>query len=87
MGALEKMIQVVLYACFAVYLLMGLTFIILGAVYHTDEGAAGSAGLYLILVGVVMLVIGGISVFGNWKKSWLILFVIELVNIAMFLVR
>ena len=59
----------------------------MGIIYHSDEGAVGSTGIYLILLGLLMLIIGGIAVFANLKKIWLILFVIELVNVALFLVR
>ena len=87
MGPLDAVIQLLLFVCFGVYVVMGLTFLIMGIIYHSDEGAVGSTGIYLILLGLLMLIIGGIAVFANLKKIWLILFVIELVNVALFLVR
>ena len=36
---------------------------------------------------LAMLIVGGLAIFANLKKIWLILFVIELVNVALFLVR
>lgn len=87
MGPLDQIIQLLLFVCFGVYIVMGLSFLVMGIVYVNDEGAVGSTGIYLILLGLLMLIIGGIAVFANLKKIWLILFVIELVNVALFLVR
>lgn len=87
MGPLDAIIQLLLFVCFGVYIVMGLSFLVMGIVYVNDEGAVGSTGIYLILLGLLMLIIGGIAVFANLKKIWLILFVIELVNVALFLVR
>lgn len=87
MGPLDAIIQLLLFVCFGVYVVMGLTLLIMGIVYISDEGATGSAGLYMILLGLMMLVVGGIAIFANLKKIWLILFIIELVNVALFLVR
>jgi hypothetical protein len=86
MGPLDAVIQLLLFVCFGVYVVMGLTFIIMGIIYSSDEGAVGSTGYYLIALGFLMLIIGGIAVFANLKKIWLILFVIELVNVVLFLV-
>ena len=87
MGTLDAIITMLLFVCFGVYVFMGLVFIGMGAYYAADEGAVGSTGIYLILVGLLMLVIGGIAIFANLKKIWLVLFVIELFNVALFLVR
>ena len=87
MGPLDAVIQLLLFVCFGVYVVMGLTFLAMGAVYMSDEGAVGSTGVYLILVGVLMLIIGGIAVFANLKQIWLLLLFIELFNVALFLVR
>ena len=86
MGPLDAVIQLLLFVCFGVYVVMGLTFIIMGIIYSSDEGAVGSTGYYLIALGFLMLIIGGVAVFANLKKIWLILFVIELVNVVLFLV-
>ena len=86
MGALDAVIQLLLFVCFGVYVFMGLVFLIMGALYSSDEGAVGSTGIYMILLGLMMLIIGGIAIFANLKKIWLILFIIELVNVALFLV-
>ena len=87
MGALDAVIQLLLFVCFGVYLAMGLGFLVMGIAYSSDEGAVGSTGIYLILLGLLMLIIGGISIFANLKKIWLIMFVVELINVALFLVR
>jgi hypothetical protein len=86
MGALDGIIVMLLYVCFGVYLLMGLTLTILGGVYMGDAGAVGTTGIYLMLTGLAMMVIGGLAIFANLKQIWLILLVIELINIALFLV-
>ena len=87
MGPLDAIIQLLLFVCFGVYIVMGLSFLVMGIVYVNDEGAVGSTGIYLILLGLLMLIIGGIAVFANLKKIWLVLFVVELINVALFLVR
>jgi len=87
MGALDAVIQLLLFVCFGVYLAMGFIFLVMGIAYSSDEGAVGSTGIYLILLGLLMLIIGGIAIFANLKKIWLIMFVVELINVALFLVR
>lgn len=87
MGPLDAVIQLLLFVCYGVYVAMGLALLIMGIVYWSDEGAVGSTGIYLIFLGLMMLIIGGIAVFANLKKIWLILFVVELINVALFLVR
>ena len=87
MGVLDSVIQLLLFVCFGVYLFMGLVLFIMGIVYTLDDAAVGSTGIYLIFIGLIMLVIGGIAIFANLKQIWLILFIIELVNVALFLVR
>ena len=37
--------------------------------------------------GIAVMFIGGIAIFANLKKIWLIMFVVELINVALFLVR
>ena len=88
MGPFDAIIQLLLFACFGFYIFMGVCFLSMGTYYYAyAEGAVGTTGIYLILIGLLMLIIGGIAVFANLKKIWLILFVIELVNVALFLVR
>jgi len=81
----DALIQLVLTIAFAVYCVMGLTFFVMGIVYMGDAGAVGSTGVYLMAMGLIMLIIGGIALFANQKQIWLILFVIELFNVALFL--
>ena len=72
-------------ACFGVYLFMGLVMMIMGGLYWSDAGAVGATAVYLLLIGFLMLVVGGIALFANFKKIWLILLIIELFNVALFL--
>ena len=65
---------------------MGLVLMIMGGWYWSEAGAVGATAVYLLLIGFLMLVVGGIALFANFKKIWLILFVIELFNVALFLV-
>ena len=53
MGPLDAVIQLLLFVCFGVYVVMGLTFLIMGIIYYSDEGAVGSTGIYLILLGLL----------------------------------
>jgi hypothetical protein len=39
MGQLDAIVHLVLYACFAVYVLMGLILLVMGVVYMGDAGA------------------------------------------------
>lgn len=83
----EPLVHIYLMAAFGVYCLMGLIFFIMGIVYMADVGALGATGLYLMMLGLVMLIVGGIALWANTAKNWFILFIIELINVALFLVR
>ena len=87
MGPLDAIIQLLLFVCFGVYLFMGLVLFGMGIAYAYDDGAVGSAGLYMIFLGLMMLIVGGFAIFCNLKKIWLGLFIIELINLVLFLVR
>ena len=39
MGQLDAVMQLVLYACFGVYVFMGLTMLVMGIAYMGDAGA------------------------------------------------
>ena len=69
MGALDGIIQLVLFVCFGVYVVMGLTLTIMGIIYMSDVGAVGAAGSYLIFFGLCMLIIGGVAIFANLKMA------------------
>ena len=64
---------------------MGLMLMIMGGLYWSDAGAVGATAVYLLLIGFFMLVVGGLALFANFKKIWIVLFFIELFNIALFL--
>ena len=81
----DAVINMVLMGAFGIYCLMGLIFFIMGLVYMGDAGAIGATGLYLIFLGLVMLIVGGIALWANANASWMILFIIELINVALFL--
>ena len=85
MGALDGVIQLILFVCFGVYVVMGMTLTVMGIIYMSDVGAVGATGSYLVFFGLCMLIVGGIAIFANLKQIWLILFVIEIVNIFLFL--
>jgi|EP01049_Picozoa_sp_SAG25_P004805 membrane protein implicated in regulation of membrane protease activity len=87
MGAFDSIITLLLYACYGVYVVMGLCLLILGIVYMGDAGAIGTTGIWLCIVGFVMLIIGGIAIFANLKEIWILLLLIELINVVLFLVR
>ena len=80
----DALINIFLLGAFGVYATMGLVFFITGVVYMGDAGAIGSTGLYLLVVGAIMLVIGGIALWAARGKHWLVLFFIELFNVALF---
>ena len=87
MGALDGIIQLLLFVCFGVYVAMGIGLIGMGAWYMSDVGALGATAMWLLLFGFLMLIIGGVAIFANLKQMWLVLFVIELINVVLFLVR
>ena len=82
----ETTITLVLYICFGVYLFFGVLLMIIGGWYWSNAGAVGATAVYLLLVGFIMLIIGVISIWANFKAKWFGLFLIELFNIALFLV-
>eukprot|EP01048_Picozoa_sp_COSAG05_P022104 COSAG05_NODE_4293_length_1578_cov_1.371197_1_plen_97_part_01 len=81
----DALINLICMVAFAVYVAMGLVFFITGCVYMGDAGSIGSTGLYLLFIGLIMMIVGGIALWANLKQIWLILFVIELFNVALFL--
>ena len=81
----DALINLILMIAFAVYVAMGLAFFITGCVYMGDAGTIGATGLYLLFVGLIMMIVGGIALWANSKQIWLVLFVIELFNVALFL--
>jgi hypothetical protein len=86
MGVLDDQIQIILYVCFGVYLLMGISFCAMGAAYMGGTGAVGTTGYSLLAVGLLMLVLGGIGLFANYGENWLIMAVVECASIALFLI-
>ena len=88
MGFLDTVISLVLFGCYFVYVVMGISLTAMGAYYLMEPTEVmGDAGLILLVVGVGMLAIGGLATFANWKKIWLLLVLVELFNISLFLVR
>jgi hypothetical protein len=85
MGALDGVIQLILFVCFGVYIVMGIALIAIGVAYMSDVGALGATGTWLLTFGLLMLIIGGVAVYANMNQAWLILFVIELINVVLFL--
>jgi len=85
MGALDGIIQMLLFVCFGVYIVMGLALIGIGVAYMSDVGALGATGTWLLLFGLLMLIIGGVAIYANMNQAWLILFVVELINVVLFL--
>jgi hypothetical protein len=83
----DAVVNLVVTIAFAIYAVMGLAFFITGIVYMGDAGAIGATGMYLIFLGLVMLIIGGIATWANQNSNWMVLFIIELFNVALFLVR
>jgi len=81
----DALINLILLIAFAVYVAMGLAFFITGCVYMGDAGTIGATGLYLLFIGLIMMIVGGIALWANSKQIWLVLFVIELFNVALFL--
>jgi hypothetical protein len=83
----DAVVNLVVTIAFAIYAVMGLAFFITGIVYMGDAGAIGATGMYLIFLGLIMLIIGGIATWANQNSNWMVLFIIELFNVALFLVR
>jgi hypothetical protein len=80
-------VKIVLFAAFGFYIFSGLFMFVLGIVYMTDVGAIGTGGVYMIVFGLIMWVIAGIGIWATKTDNWKTLFAVELVNIALFLVR
>ena len=58
MGALDGVIQLILFVCFGVYVVMGMTLTVMGIIYMSDVGAVGATGSYLVFFGLCMLIVG-----------------------------
>ena len=86
MGLLDGVIPLALYAAFGIYVLWGILIMIVGAVYMSDVGEAGTTGVLLCLIGFAMLFIGGIAIFANMRQWWWLLLIVELINVVLFLV-
>lgn len=81
---LDLFIKPILFICYAVYILMGIALITMGALYWDAAGETSSTAAGLLIIGVLMLFVGGTSIFATWKAIWLALLVVELVNVALF---
>ena len=81
---LDPLIQTILYACFAIYAVVGIALTAMGVIYWGHAGAVSVTATMLLAIGAFMLVLGGLSIYANYKQMWLILVVVEAVNIALF---
>ena len=79
------MVELVLFACFAVYLVMGLTLSIMGGVYMSEVGEIADTGVALFTVGIFMLLLGAAALHATYKQIWIVLLLVELINIVLFL--
>ena len=86
MGVIEAFIELILYACFGTYICMGLGFCVMGGIYMGEVGEVSNTGLYLCFAGLTMLVVGGVAVYSTLKKIWLLLWIVELINLALFVI-
>ena len=89
MAAFDTLVQLLLYVCFGAYLCIGIAFIALGGYYMNEVGEAADTALVLLMVGGCMLVVGGVAMFANFKQGVFggtILFVVEIINMVLFLV-
>eukprot|EP01047_Picozoa_sp_COSAG01_P099288 COSAG01_NODE_29333_length_640_cov_0.883549_1_plen_80_part_10 len=63
----DALIPLVLTVAFGVYCVMGLTFFVMGIAYMGDAGTVASVGMYLVFIGLIMLIMGGLALFANQK--------------------
>lgn len=88
MGVLSQnvgVVQIILYVCYGVYIALGITAVILGSITVARVGIAG-IGVGVLTMGGFMLLLGALAVYASREKNWFLLFVIELVNIAVLVV-
>lgn len=84
MAPMDASFKLIAMGAYAGYVVFGLISAILGAVYYSQVGSEFVAGS-LAAVGLCMLVLGGVALFGIHKNSWIILLVVECVNGALLL--
>jgi len=78
-------IQMLMYVCYAVYVLLGLVLIIVG-IASLSKKLLTSFCVGIIIVGFCMLVVGGLAIWTTMQSNWLLMLVILLVDLVLFLV-
>jgi len=82
---LEPVIQLILYVAYGVYVVFGLGICFAGGWYYSEiDGADKAVALVCVVAGLVMMVVGGIAIFGTNKKNWLLMFVVLFIDLALF---
>jgi len=83
-GVFDGCIQTLLFVCFAVYGLMGLGLVVMGAIYWGESGAVSTTAMSLFSLGVVMLIVTGISMYANNAESWTMMLIVQVINVGLF---
>jgi len=81
-----ELIQLVLYILYAVYGVVGLVLFVLGFVFWGNVGAVSDAATTMLFVGVAMILICNFAMYANYTRNWLMMLVIELVNVGIFVI-
>lgn len=74
MGIIDTFAQLILYICYAAYCCVGLILLITTVMYLTEiTGGNDFVTIGLGCSGLLMLIIGGVALYANFKQIWLIL--------------
>ena len=82
----NTLVETFLLPLYGVYALLGLILLIAGIFFATDEASQDFVTFGTLIAGGFMLVTGGAGGFASFKKIWPLMAIVELVNIALFIV-
>ena len=80
----EEFNSTLLLWSYIVFALCGLVLFIAGLVFTAAVGAVGQTAVYLLALGLFFVIVGCIALLGVRFQNPLLLFIVELVNIALY---
>lgn len=86
MDTINEFIVLCLYIGYGAYVACGVLSVSIGIYYITqvDSNVESAAAKITFSVGLFMIIAGGTALLSLHKKNWMLMFVIELINIALF---
>ena len=81
---LAPVVQVVMYATYAAYCVVGIGCAVLGGINLSNENTLDFVTYGMFAVGMLMLVVGGLGLLAAHKKMWVLMVMVEICNLALF---